>query len=99
VDFVVYQSLKREYQQDVTVQMFIVNFRFLLLTTVSTCFGHHYAHDQENKDRVLLHMVFALVVLDVAGCSCGALRCGVRAHSAHRLLQPSVRTLIHPACN
>ena len=59
--------------------MFIVNFRCLLLTTVSTCFGHHYAHHQENKDRVLLHMVFALVVLDVAGCSCGALRCGVRA--------------------
>ena len=29
-------------------QMFIIN-------TVSTCFGHHYAHLQENKDRVLLH--------------------------------------------
>ena len=25
---------------------------------VSTCFGHHYAHLQENKDRVLLHMVY-----------------------------------------
>jgi len=33
-------------------------FRCLLSTTVSTCFGHHYAHHQENKDRVLLHMVF-----------------------------------------
>jgi len=31
-------------------QMFIIN-------TVSTCFGHHYAHLQENKDRVLLHAV------------------------------------------
>ena len=70
--------MKREYQQDATIQMFIVNFRYLL-TTVSTCFGHHYAHHQQNKDRVLLHMVFALVVLDVAGCSCRALRCGVRA--------------------
>ena len=30
--------------------MFIIN-------TVSTCFGHHYAHLQENKDRVLLHVV------------------------------------------
>ena len=59
--------------------MFIVNFRCLLSTAVSTCFGHHYAHHQENKDRVLLHMVFALVVLDVAGYSCGVLRCGVRA--------------------
>jgi len=53
--------------------------QILLSTTVSTCFGHHYAHHQENKDRVLLHMVFALVVLDVVGCSCGALRCRVRA--------------------
>jgi hypothetical protein len=24
----------------------------ILLTSVSTCFGHHYAHLQENKDRV-----------------------------------------------
>ena len=36
-------------------QMFIIN-------TVSTCFGHHYAHLQENKDRVLLHVVYC------AGC-------------------------------
>jgi len=34
------QSVKREYQQDATIQMFIVHFRCLLLTTVSTCFGH-----------------------------------------------------------
>ena len=61
--------------------MFIVNFGSLLLTTVSTWFGHHYAHHQKNKDNVFLHMVFALVVLDVAGCSCEALRCRVRAHS------------------
>ena len=40
-------------------QMFIIN-------TVSTCFGHHYAHIQENKDRVLLHVVCC------AGCAgCG----------------------------
>ena len=71
------QSVKREYQQDATIQMFIVNFRYFLSTTVSTCFGHHYAHHQENKDLVLLHMVFALVVLDVAGCSCGVLGCRV----------------------
>jgi len=30
--------------------MFIIN-------TVSTCFGHRYANLQENKDRVLLHVV------------------------------------------
>ena len=35
---------------------FIVNYRCWLLTTVSTCFGHLYAHHQEKKDHVLLHM-------------------------------------------
>jgi len=35
-------------------QMFIIN-------TFSTCFGHHYARLQENKDRVLLHMVCCAV--------------------------------------
>jgi len=39
------QNMKREDQQDATI-------RCLLLTSVSPCFGHHYAHLQENKDRV-----------------------------------------------
>jgi len=29
-----------------------------LSTSVSTCFGHQYAHLQENKDRMLLHTVY-----------------------------------------
>jgi len=33
---------------------------------VSTCFGHHYAYLQENKDRVLLHVV----------CCTGSAVCG-----------------------
>ena len=37
-----YQSMKREDQQDATIIC-------LLLTSVSKCFGHHYAHLQENK--------------------------------------------------
>ena len=37
--------MKREDQQDATI-------RSLLFTSVSTCFGHHYAHLQENKDHV-----------------------------------------------
>jgi len=37
--------MKREDQQDATI-------RCSLLTSVSTCFGHHYAHLQENKDLV-----------------------------------------------
>ena len=53
------QSVKKEKnQQDVTI-------RCLLSTSASTCFGHHYAHLQENKDRVLLHMVYCA---GSAGC-------------------------------
>jgi len=37
--------MKREDQQDATI-------RCLLLISVSTCFGHHYAHLQENKGPV-----------------------------------------------
>jgi hypothetical protein len=40
------QTMKREDQQDATI-------RCLLLTSVSTCFGHHYAHLQENKGPVM----------------------------------------------
>jgi len=49
---------ERENQQDTTI-------RYLLSTSVSTCFGHHYAHLQENKNRVLLHMVYCA---GSAGC-------------------------------
>ena len=38
-------NMKKEDQQDATI-------RCLLLTSVSTCFGHHYAHLQENKGPV-----------------------------------------------
>jgi hypothetical protein len=37
--------MKRENQQDATI-------RCLLLTSISTCFGHYYAHLQENKEPV-----------------------------------------------
>ena len=36
---------ERKNQQDATI-------RCLLLTSISTCFGHNYAHLQENKDPV-----------------------------------------------
>ena len=63
------QSMKRENQQDAKI-------RCLLLTSVSTSFGHNYVHLQENKDRVLLHLVYiGLVLLDVVGSGCGALSC------------------------
>jgi len=62
--------MKTEDQQDATI-------RYLLLTSVSTCFGHHYAHLQENKSPVTVFGV--LVLLDVVGSGCGALRCRMRA--------------------
>jgi hypothetical protein len=39
------QSMKTEDQKDATI-------RCLLLTSVATCFGHHYAHLQEIKGPV-----------------------------------------------
>ena len=39
--------------------------RCLLSNSASTCFEHHYAHLQENKFRVLLHMVYCA---GSAGC-------------------------------
>ena len=39
------------------------------LIACSTCFGHHYAHDQELKSIIqwLLPVVFCAVVFQVAG--------------------------------
>ena len=66
-------SVKREKnQQDATI-------RCLLSTSVSTCFGHHYTYLQENKGRVNCIWCVVLVLLDVVGSGCGALRCRMRA--------------------
>ena len=48
-------------------QMFIFN-------NISTCFGHHYAHLQENKTYYCMWCA-GLVLLDVVGSGCGALPC------------------------
>jgi len=39
------QNMKKADQQDATI-------RCLLLTSGPTCFGHHYAHRQENKGPI-----------------------------------------------
>ena len=44
------QSMNREDQQNATI-------RCLLLTSVSTCFGHNYAHLQDNKGPVTAFVV------------------------------------------
>ena len=41
----------------------------LIIDTVSTCFGHLYAHLQEKRPRATAYGEYLLVVLDVAGCS------------------------------
>ena len=46
-----------------------------IFNNISTCFGHHYAHLQENKTYYCMWCA-ALVLLDVVGSGCGALRCG-----------------------
>jgi len=46
----------------------------LIIDTVSTCFGHLYAHHQEKRPRVTAYGVYLLVVLDVAGCGTVVLR-------------------------
>ena len=89
------QILKREDQQDATI-------RCLLLTSVSTCFGRHYAHLQENKDPVTAFCVFwfcwmwlvAVVGRCVVGCDHYEGFCSTQLnrnlHSDH-ILQDSAR--------
>jgi len=66
-------SMKREDQQDTTI-------RCLLLTSVSTCFGHHYAHLQENKGPVtafgvLFWFCWMWLVAVVGRCFVGCEHC------------------------
>jgi len=65
--------MKREDQQDATI-------RCLLLTSVSTCFGHHYAHLQENKGPVtacgvLFWFCWMWLVAVVGHCVVGCEQC------------------------
>ena len=73
---------------------FIVNCRYWLLTTVSTCFGQLYAHHQEKRSRVTAYGVYLLVVLDVAGCGTVVLRC--RVWALWRLLPAATFTVLTP---
>ena len=62
--------LKRENQQQEAI------IKCLLLTSVSTCFGHHYAHLQENKYPVtaygvLFWVCWMLLVAVVGRCLAG----------------------------
>ena len=79
------QSVKRENTNEMQ------QFRCLLSTTVSTCFGHHYARHQENKDRVLLRIVFC-----AGSVGCGWLQLWGVALSGARTGKITVRLVASP---
>ena len=71
--------VKREDQQDATI-------RRLLLTSVSTCFGHHYGHLQENKGPVtafgvLFWFCWMWLVAVVGRCVVGCEYCSLTINS------------------
>ena len=95
-------SMKREGQQDATI-------RCLLLTSVSTCFGHHYAHLQEKKGSVtpfgvLFWFCWMWLVAVVGRCLVGCEHCEgfcsvstcFGHHYAH--LQEKKTMLLHLVC-
>jgi len=73
-------------KQDATIRCF-------LSTSVSTCFGHHYAHPQENKDRVTAFRVLFcfcwMWLVAVVGCflveceHCGGFCLTLSSYFAH----------------
>ena len=76
-------NMKREDQQNATI-------RCLLLTSVSTCFGHHYAHLQENKGPVTCYCIWCIfwfcwmwLVAVVRRCLAGCKHC---SHPARQRL-------------
>ena len=71
---------ERENQQDTTI-------RCLLSTSVSTCFGQHYAHLQENKGPVtaygvLLWFYWMWLVAVVGRCVVGCEQCSKHVETA-----------------
>jgi len=81
------QSMKREDQQDATI-------RCLLQTSVSTCFGHHYAHLQENKGPVTAFVVlfwfcWMWMVAVVGRCLAGCEHYEGFCSTEHHILQDS----------
>ena len=83
--------MRKENQQDATIQMVYCQLWMLIIDSVSTCFGHLYAHLQEQRPRVTAYEVYLLVMLDVAGCG------AVVLHSDHTLsVAPQHRNLPHP---
>ena len=97
------QYMKREDQQDATI-------RCLLLTSVSTCFGHLYAHLEENKGPVTAYGVLfwfcwmwlvAVVGRCLAGCDRYEGFCSTEQHVLGIIMPIFRRTkalLLHLVC-
>ena len=82
---------ERKNQQDATI-------RCLLSTSVSTCFGHHYAHLQENKDRVTAYGVlrwfcWMWLVAVVGRCVVGCEQCSHPTTQSHTTTIVGIRRL------
>jgi len=71
---------EKKKQQEATI-------RCLLSTSVSICFGHHYAIFRRTKTVCYCIRCTALVLLDVAGSGCGALLASYNA-APHNRYQP-----------
>ena len=87
-------DMKREDLQDATI-------RCLLLTSVSTCFGHHYAHLQENKGPITAFGVLFWFCWMWLVSGCGALSCRAWAHVSGIIMPIFRRTkalLLHLVC-
>ena len=95
------QSVKREKkQQGATI-------RCLLLTSVSTCFGHHYAHLQQNKGPftafgVLFWFCWMWLVAVVGRCLIGCHPIINLSQHVSGIIMPIFRSskalLLHLAC-
>ena len=85
--------MKREDQQDATISC-------LLLTSVSTCFGYHYAQSSGEQRPCYCIWCIVLVLLDVVGSGCGALRCRMRAHQflKETIHRKCLHRQINPVC-
>ena len=84
------QTMKREDQQDATI-------RCLLLTSVSTCFGASLCPSSGEQRPCYCIWCVVLVLLDVVGSGCGALRCRMRAVPTSYNAAPHNRYQPHPA--
>ena len=90
------KNMKKEDQKDAAI-------RCLLLTSVSTCFGHHYAHLQENKGpvtafAVLFWFCWMWLVAVVGRCLVGCEHCEGFCSTVMPIFRRTKALLLHLVC-